>query len=251
MFHELKENAILIADCHYSLENREFFDFLILLQNEIIKTNQLILCGDIFDLLIYEIKDTIKKNSEIINLLNKLSKKIEIVYLEGNHDFNLKKIFPNMKIFKIHEQPVMFKFNSIFISISHGDIFSNLTYKLYTFLIRCRYVLIFLQMLDMFFLNNKIVKAIYKKLELKKRCFDIENFKNIVDKRVFKYLSFNKNIEYIIEGHFHQNQIFKYNNLIYQNLSAFDCNKSFFVVKSNQKDISFEEYKLRSFDVRR
>ena len=56
--------------------------------------------GDIFDFISGESKYFIQQNSDAINLLNKLSKDIEIIYLEGNHDYNLKIIFPNMEVIK-------------------------------------------------------------------------------------------------------------------------------------------------------
>ncbi|MCD8541207.1 MAG: hypothetical protein LRY22_00560 [Aliarcobacter cryaerophilus] len=51
--------------------------------------------GDNFDFLSNEIKYFKNRNKDIIELLNSLSDSFEIFYLEGNHDYNLSKIFPN------------------------------------------------------------------------------------------------------------------------------------------------------------
>ncbi|EAH5875068.1 UDP-2,3-diacylglucosamine diphosphatase, partial [Campylobacter coli] len=45
--------------------------------------------GDIFDLLIGEISATHEFAKPYIKLLEELALKMEIIYLEGNHDFNL------------------------------------------------------------------------------------------------------------------------------------------------------------------
>ncbi|EAL5650272.1 UDP-2,3-diacylglucosamine diphosphatase, partial [Campylobacter lari] len=89
----IKENAVFIADAHENENRRGFWEFLQALKNDEIQTTQLFLMGDIFDLLIYEIKATHKFAMPYIELLEELAKKIEIIYLEGNHDFNLARFF--------------------------------------------------------------------------------------------------------------------------------------------------------------
>ena len=93
----IKENAIFIADAHENENRRGFWKFLQALKNKEIKTPQLFLMGDIFDLLIYEIKATHKFALAYINILEQLADDIEIFYLEGNHDFNLAKFFNKVK----------------------------------------------------------------------------------------------------------------------------------------------------------
>lgn len=56
--------------------------------------------GDNFDFISGESKYFIKQNKELIEILNKLSKEIQIVYLEGNHDYNLANLFPNILVVK-------------------------------------------------------------------------------------------------------------------------------------------------------
>ena len=94
----LQEGAILIADAHYSDKYPQFFTFLKALESGAIKTNQLILMGDMFELLFGVISQTKKDNAKEIALLNKLSESMEVIYFEGNHDFGLKKIFPKVLV---------------------------------------------------------------------------------------------------------------------------------------------------------
>ena len=63
---------------------------------------QLILMGDIFDLLIYEIKATHSFAKPYIKILEDISDKTEVLYLEGNHDFNLANFFFFLLIVKIN-----------------------------------------------------------------------------------------------------------------------------------------------------
>ncbi|MFK0410427.1 metallophosphoesterase, partial [Campylobacter jejuni] len=102
----LQNGAILIADAHENEQRKGFWEFLQALKKGKISTPQLILIGDIFDLLIGEISATHEFAKPYIELLEELALKIEIIYLEGNHDFNLSCFFKRVKIFNLQEQPI-------------------------------------------------------------------------------------------------------------------------------------------------
>ena len=106
----LQESAIFIADTHYNEKNQILESFLQDIKSAKIKTSQLILMGDIFDFLTYQTKYFIRKNKEVIDLINELALSIEIVYLEGNHDYNIQKIFPNIKVYTRAQQPISAKY---------------------------------------------------------------------------------------------------------------------------------------------
>ena len=75
---EIKEHALFIADAHYPHHGDTFFKILKKLENGKLKTPQLFLMGDIFDLL-FGHNDYIKTfTQEAIHQINQLSKKIEI-----------------------------------------------------------------------------------------------------------------------------------------------------------------------------
>jgi len=106
MFHntiELQEGAFIISDAHYSHQRGELLDFIKEIQSKQLVITQLILMGDIFDALFGGIDFTYKVNQELIDLINKISLEIDVIYLEGNHDFNLSKIFPHCKVYSIQE----------------------------------------------------------------------------------------------------------------------------------------------------
>ena len=103
----IANEAVFVADVHYNYKRKEFESFLKnLLKNP---PPQLFLLGDIFDFLSNEIDYFKKINKTLINLINELSKKTQIFYFEGNHDFNLKDLFSKeISIYPISNQPQIF-----------------------------------------------------------------------------------------------------------------------------------------------
>jgi len=219
MFLNIQENAVFVADSHYNLKNQQFLYFLQKLENEDIKTNQVILMGDNFDFLSGESKYFIKKNKTAIELLNKLSFNIEMVYLEGNHDYNLQKIFPNIKVIKREEQPLFAKYKDKTIALSHGDNFINWQYDLYCSIIRNSSLLKFLNMIDF---NNFISKKIESTLLEKEICHKMQDFKKLVGKRIDNYKT-----DIIIEGHYHQGSTYELGNKKYINIPSLCCDKKY------------------------
>ena len=240
MYHNiLKEGAFVIADAHYSKKLPHFLTLLKKIDSKELNPTQLILLGDIFDALFGGVKESY--DQEAIKLLNKLSYKLDIIYLEGNHDFNLKNIFPNIKIYKRQMQPVIFEFNNKKVAMSHGDIFmDNKIYNIYSVVIRNSFILKSLSLLNRLF-NGFILKKLDTHLSKKDNCKKIDNFKNIVIKRVAKLDKY----DYFVEGHFHQNISFELENLFYINIGAFACNQRYFIVKSAKDNINlFKEVVL-------
>ena len=210
MCHKINDDAIFISDVHYNYKRREFEQFLLrLLYNP---PSQLFLVGDIFDFLANEIKYFKLVNKKTIKLLNQLSLQCEIFYFEGNHDFNLKDIFPNIYVFPLQNQPAIFQYQNKTVAISHGDKYSSYLYKIYTSIIRNKIILQIINFLDF---NNWISKFAEQKLANKKICkkFDFD-----YSTRLQYY-----NANLIIEGHFHQN--IQTSNYI--NLPSFACNQKF------------------------
>jgi len=71
---DIQENSLFIADSHYPHHGDSFLKLLKKLENEEVKTPQLFLMGDNFDLL-FGHNDYIKTfSNEAITLLQKLSK---------------------------------------------------------------------------------------------------------------------------------------------------------------------------------
>jgi UDP-2,3-diacylglucosamine hydrolase len=177
MFHnlELKKGAIFIADAHYPNHGKEFLTLLQNIQSGKIKTSQLILMGDIFDLLVgtsIYLKDKFKTE---IALIDSIAKNIEVIYIEGNHDFYLKPLFKNVKTIPIEQQPLTMQNKNKTIALSHGDKYCmNLSYKIYTKLIRNP---IILKLIPQAYAKNKL-----KSMQNKKICKEIKDF-NLLAKK--------------------------------------------------------------------
>jgi len=222
----IKDKAIFIADAHYNTQRTELYKLLKLLQNETLFVNQIFLMGDMFDFLIIEIDYFTKINSDIIILINELSLRYEIIYLEGNHDYNLQKIFPSINIISRMDQPLYLKQDTLNIALAHGDIFTPFIYNFYTKIIRNHYFLRFINYLDF---NNTLSKYTEKKLMKKKICHKFHNFDEFTSKRIKSYNSF-FHTDLIIEGHFHQGYISK----TYINVPSLACGNQYMLYKNKQ-----------------
>ena len=198
---EIKENALFIADAHYPHHGDSFLNILKALKNKSIETPQLFLMGDIFDLL-FGYNEYIKTFSkEGIELIQRLSKKIEIFYIEGNHDFCLQELFPKITIYKREEQPIHFILNNQNIYLSHGDRYTaGFFYNIYSKLLRNKTMLTLLKLFE-----KQIIDHRMGKLKSKKICGDFKGYQKRFNKIISKYP---KNST-IIEGHFHQALIYR------------------------------------------
>ena len=238
----IQEGAILIADAHYSDAYPQFFSFLKAVESQEIKTGQLILMGDMFELLFGVIKQTHVDNAEEIDLLNRLSKKIEIIYFEGNHDFGLQKIFPDIKIFPLQKQPQYAEFMGQKIQLSHGDTKTPLGYQVYTKLIRNPFILSCIGLIDRI-CSHCIITWLKERGERKDPCYKIDTFEAIIKKRL-KYLEA-ETLDLVVEGHFHQNFNCKLYGFEYLNLASFACNQTYFIVQSKEEQFFLQETRFK------
>lgn len=240
---EIKEGAFVVSDAHYSHLRPQLLDFIKEIHSKKLQPTQLILMGDIFDTLFGGVPYSVQINAEAVKLLNEISEEIEVIYLEGNHDFNLKKIFPHAKIFPIAEQPVACTNSGKTILLAHGDFESDLGYRVYTAVIRNPFTLAFLRVLN-FFSFNMIIKMLDAYLSKKEDCKEFSGFRKFISKRLdAKY-----ECDYFIEGHFHQNKSMKFDKFTYINLGVFACNQRYFIVKSF-KEVGLLEEKMFSKDI--
>ena len=238
----LQEGAILIADAHYSSAYPQFYTFLQALESGEIQTKQLILMGDMFELLFGVIKQTCIDNEKEVILLNKLSKNMEIIYFEGNHDFGISKIFPNILTIPLEQQPQLTHFKEQKVQLSHGDTKTPLGYQVYTRLIRNPIILGFVGLIDKI-CAHCIIKWLKSRGEGKEPCYKIHDFIKIITKRL-KYLE-NDDLDIVIEGHFHQDMQFKMYDFDYINLSSFACKRKYFIVQSKNKQFFLQETQFK------
>jgi len=225
---ELKEHALFIADAHYPHHGDAFLELLQKIENKTIETPQLFLMGDIFDLLFgynHYIQTFSQKG---IDLLNRVSEELEVIYLEGNHDFCLKETFPHIKVYSREEQPIHYKLKTEDIYLSHGDKYeTGLGYNLYSKLLRSKILLTLLRPFE-----KKIIDHRMKKLKVKKICGKFIGY----EKRFDAILSHYPKDSIIIEGHFHQ--ALQYKNYI--SLPSLACQGEVTMVK----DLHFNFLKL-------
>jgi UDP-2,3-diacylglucosamine hydrolase len=215
MYLNIKQGAIFVADSHYNKKNKQFLVLLEKLDKKDIKTTQLFLMGDMMDFISGESRYFIQQNSDVINLINKLSNDIDIIYLEGNHDYNLEKLFPKVKVIKRENQPLFAKFENKTISLAHGDNFINWKYDLYCKFIRNTIFLRFMNFIDInYFISKKIENALVKK----NICHKMKNFEQIVSKRLKNY-----NTDIVIEGHYHQGNNYLIDEKEYINIPSLCC----------------------------
>lgn len=246
MYHDnIKNGAIFISDAHENDKRDYFYHFLCMVEVKEINPTQLFLMGDMFDLLVGEITYLRDKYKKHIDLIEKIAQNIEVFYFEGNHDFLLKDLFKNVKVINIDMQPTVFQISNQKILLSHGDKYGGKIHEFYTKIIRNQVVLKTLNKIDEsgnFFISKKLEKDLLKK----EICTKIIDFREIISKKLEKYVDMR--VDMIAEGHYHQNRRFKYQNYKYINFSSFACNQSYFIVQLSP-DIKFIEKKLRGYDV--
>jgi len=239
----LKGNIAFISDSHYNNKREALYSHLKDILNNKNKYKQidnLILMGDIFDFLCEGSKYFINSNQKTISLINQIATKMQVIYLEGNHDFNIKSLFPNLTIIPREDQPLHIKNNNTDIILAHGDIFTPTLYNLYTYTIRSQKIMSLLNYIDSK-INYKISETLEIKLQNKNICKKMASFKTFANNRIKKYDNFlqtqNKNFESytIIEGHFHQGKEHKN----YINLSSLAC---------ENKAIIFNNGRLRVYN---
>jgi len=195
----IKENAIFIADSHYPHHGDDFLALLKKLEKKEIHTQQIFLMGDNFDLL-FGYNNYIKTfSSEAIELLQKLSKTVEMHYFEGNHDFCLNEVFQDMRVYAREDQPVHFILGDRKVAISHGDKYeTGFGYDLYCKILRNKTTLTLLRPFEKAIINHRM-----KKLSQKDICHHFDGF----EKRVGDILKHYEDVDLVIEGHFHQSKV--------------------------------------------
>ena len=225
---QLKESALFVADAHYPHHGDEFLTLLQNINNGTINTTQLILMGDVFDLL-FGHNDYIQHFSkEAISLIQTLSCKLEVIYLEGNHDFCLQKLFPQVSVYPREQQPVHFTLGNENIYLSHGDKYeTKFGFNCYSKIIRSSITLTLLRPFEKPIIDHRMGK-----LKVKKICGNFKEYAKRFDAIIQHYPQNST----IIEGHFHQ-ALFHKN---YISLPSLACQKKVAVVKNGK--ITFQEF---------
>lgn len=229
---KIENKAIFIADVHYPHHDDNIFNLLSVKSLEQNHITQIFFLGDIFDILFANSKYLINYNRKLINLINSINKNINIYYFEGNHDFNLKEIFPDITIYSIENQPQKMLLGNKIVSISHGDKYEmGLGYKIYSKFIRNSFIIKYLIPFKITLIKKQI-----KKLKKKKICKKLDNFIQIIDKILLNY----NNKELVIEAHYHQGIVVKN----YISLPSLACQNMIAIVENDE--ILFKKIKFNT-----
>lgn len=205
MIYEINSDALILSDSHSQYNRMELIK---VLQNLNPIPSQIILLGDILNLLIGSIKSSRKQNQYALQVLEELSKKTKILYLEGNHDFNLNPILKNAIKIKRGIQPIICRFKCKYLLLAHGDIFLGKKYEIYANLVRSKSMEIIFIIID-FLSFGRVYNYIAKKVENKiiKILTNKDEIDSILNKRIMTYEKYikekNIKVDYVIEGHFH------------------------------------------------
>ena len=150
-------------------------------------------------------------------MINEISTTKEVYYFEGNHDFCLDGVFSNnVKLLK--------ELKKDGICINHGDIYiKDKFYRFYTNFIRNKFTMKIVNIITLNFINNWMFKKILSK---QIKCEKMKNFIQLAEYKIAQY----KKCNLIIEGHYHQNQIYKN----YINLPSLYCQNSFLQLKNEE-----------------
>ena len=237
---KIEDGALFVSDAHYSKNRNSLQNLITQIEQKRLQPTQIFWMGDIFDLAVGGVDETIEENSAIIDAINAFT--MPQYYFEGNHDFNLKDVFHNLHVIPRKKQPFLMQLQEKRVALSHGDLFLPKSYSIYINLITHKTVLFILKLLNR---RSWITKKIARYNNSKNLCKKMQQFDLVAKQRVKEYKKFGADI--VIEGHFHQNyRLYDRDmDLLYLNLPAFICNQSFFVVKS-EDDRLFIEQKLDS-----
>lgn len=185
-------DALIISDIHlgsHVCQSKKLLEFLQLIEQEEIKTKELIVNGDLFDS--WDFRKLKKNQWKVLSKIRSLSKKIHIVWINGNHDGPAEIISHLIGLDFVEEYILLSGQKKIL--VLHGDVFDNFIskYPIFTKLADKVYRLI--QKLDKSFYLAKLAKKSSKTFL---RCSD-----QIRDKA--KNYAFKKKVDAVICSHTH------------------------------------------------
>lgn len=227
--YEILPGALIVSDAHYGKKRPQLLSLLKAVDAGTLGVPQLILMGDIFDLLFGQVPVTHRMNRDALQALQRISEKLPVLYLEGNHDYNLEALFPKATIVPLRRQPFSCRCDQTTLLLAHGDFNQPLKYRIYTAFIRNPLVLRVLNTLNTLS-GNAIIHRLERYLERKNDCYVMNDFEVFVTQRLSALDPAKTNV--FIEGHYHQERQFAIGKMRYINLAAFACNRHYAIVRN-------------------
>ncbi|MHC3995187.1 UDP-2,3-diacylglucosamine diphosphatase [Thiomicrolovo sp. ZZH C-3] len=235
--YELLPGALLISDAHYSATRPQMLSLLQAIEAGRLEVPQLLLMGDIFDLLFGQIKVTHAMNAEAVAVLQRISRRLPVLYLEGNHDYNLAALFPEATVVPLSRQPFACRCAERTLLLAHGDFNQPLSYRIYTALIRNGAVLRLLGVINRL-TGNGIITRLEAYLERKNHCHTMTGYEAFVRAHLAPLAL--EGVDVLIEGHYHQGVAYDFEGLRYFNPAAFACNLRYAIVRNDQNGFALQ-----------
>jgi len=193
---QIEKGALFIADAHYPTHGDTLLELLHHIDTGKLVVPQLFLMGDIFDLLVGGLEKSYALNAEATARIQSISRHTDIFYFEGNHDFQLKKIFKNINIYPRGDQPQYMGYKGYTIGLSHGDRFaSGWKHDLLSRVLRNPLILTAIK-----WLKPHIIAQKRTLLSSKEICRELPDFKTKAKEIFDSYGA----VDWVIEGHYHQ-----------------------------------------------
>jgi UDP-2,3-diacylglucosamine pyrophosphatase LpxH len=222
-----KTHTLIISDLHLGSSVSRSQEITKFLQE--IKFKKLILLGDIFESLNFHKLQ--KSEWEFLSLITKISKKSKVIWVEGNHDRGLTKIFASFTGAKVYKQYKWQYKKKKYLAI-HGHQFDNFLINNAFLSILANQIYNFIQLID--FSDYKISRLIKRKskgwLRLSKKVAD----------RALLYGKL-KGVDYIFCGHTHKTCKKIKKNIRYYNSGCWTDTPPTFITL-DQKKIEIHKY---------
>lgn len=215
---------------------------------KVLSSDRIYLLGDIFDLMIGNHLEYLDQYSEFFELVLKaIRNDIQFIYVEGNHDFHLEKVFLHFKqIHNLPEQSLVYRKTEIIekfelkkILLCHGDLVddTNISFQ--------KWKRIYSSWGMEKFVNHILPYSIVKKLgekaseNSKKRNKKIFNYEEAKNKYIdgARRLIEKESVDILIAGHTHIKENIKIGNAYYLNNGYPIVDKCFIYIESDEAEL--------------
>ncbi len=242
---------VSISDVHIKTADDERAGLLnkFLTSEDVKDADEVILLGDIFDLMVGNKPQYIEKYQEIFTQIEELLKSGKVIsYFEGNHDFHVKNLFRDWskKIgqddkFHFYKNAVIKKIGETKVLYTHGDDIEidNPSYKIYKALINNK----FLELLGDYVVPYSTIewighRASHNSRERNKVRYERSEESTIMIRDKFREAarraSKKYEVEMVICGHSHVLDHFEESGLVYLNSGYAPLEMSYIVVQEGQ-----------------
>ncbi len=122
---------LVVSDLHiWGSDDPVYRSLLTLIQNGTKEGDTLILAGDVFDLFVGNKEVFVNRYREFFDALRDAGRRqVELHYIEGNHDFLMRKAFSPIPGMRVHSRDVSFQLRGKRFFVAHGDLVDRSDYR--------------------------------------------------------------------------------------------------------------------------